>query len=412
MQTTPNLGLKKPESNEYVNVTDVNNNTDLIDTAVAERVESSGGDISETIIETLEPIDAKYPVPSAGESTKVFMGKVKKYIEDTKPLDADMTVYVATTGSDTTGTGASTAPYKTINYAINTIPKDLGGYTVLVQVADGTYDEDVQIIGFNNGYMRIYTNNAQTSLSTACSVRSFVANHNNCYVIIDGFNITATTTHAVTAYKTSQLAVRWCLITGTSPGNYGIYCAESPFLCLELTIKNKNVAIYAFNCDGVVKNARDSTGNNNGVAVALGTVKMVGSLPIGISADRQSIDGGTFINSNGTQISDMITTGLSCTWGTIRSGYYRNGNMVGRATIQIQTNTIANTKLTAGMTYIISGFPHIENTYDVAVVVDRVDLAKAYLQNNGSTSQIILTPRSDITAGIVLIFNATYVTDL
>lgn len=82
MQTTPNLGLKKPESNEYVNVTDINDNSDLIDTAVAERVDATGGDISETVIETLEPIDTKYPVPAAGETTKVFMGKVTKFIND------------------------------------------------------------------------------------------------------------------------------------------------------------------------------------------------------------------------------------------------------------------------------------------------------------------------------------------
>lgn len=44
------------------------------------------GDISETTINTLdEPAtDVQFPVPVAGESTKTFLGKVKKFFEDTK----------------------------------------------------------------------------------------------------------------------------------------------------------------------------------------------------------------------------------------------------------------------------------------------------------------------------------------
>ena len=41
VQTTPNLGLKKPETNEYVNVVDLNYNADTIDTSVSGKVNSS-----------------------------------------------------------------------------------------------------------------------------------------------------------------------------------------------------------------------------------------------------------------------------------------------------------------------------------------------------------------------------------
>ncbi len=82
MQTTPNLGLKKPESNEYVNVTDINENADIIDEAVAAKVQSSGGDISETIIETLDTVVTEFPIPNAGEYSKAFLGKVRKFIQD------------------------------------------------------------------------------------------------------------------------------------------------------------------------------------------------------------------------------------------------------------------------------------------------------------------------------------------
>nr|DAJ03036.1 MAG TPA: hypothetical protein [Caudoviricetes sp.] len=48
------------------------------------KVAALGGDISETVIENLETINTKYPVPAAGETTKVFMGKVEKFINDFK----------------------------------------------------------------------------------------------------------------------------------------------------------------------------------------------------------------------------------------------------------------------------------------------------------------------------------------
>lgn len=46
------------------------------------KVETSGGNISETVIGTLEPVATEFPVPSQGEITNVFLGKVKKFMQD------------------------------------------------------------------------------------------------------------------------------------------------------------------------------------------------------------------------------------------------------------------------------------------------------------------------------------------
>ncbi|MFO0906762.1 MAG: hypothetical protein U0835_00070 [Isosphaeraceae bacterium] len=57
-------------------------------------------------------------------------------------LTANATFYVnGSTGNDTTGTGASGAPWRTIQKAINAVAAnlDLCGFTVTIQVADGTY---------------------------------------------------------------------------------------------------------------------------------------------------------------------------------------------------------------------------------------------------------------------------------
>lgn len=46
------------------------------------KVGASGGDISETVIGSLQSIATEFPIPEQGETSKVFFGKVKKFIKD------------------------------------------------------------------------------------------------------------------------------------------------------------------------------------------------------------------------------------------------------------------------------------------------------------------------------------------
>ena len=48
------------------------------------KADASGSDVSETTVKTLDTITTEFPVPVAGECTKTFLGKVKKFFEDTK----------------------------------------------------------------------------------------------------------------------------------------------------------------------------------------------------------------------------------------------------------------------------------------------------------------------------------------
>lgn len=82
MLRTTYLNLKKPEGSDPVNVQDFNDNADTIDTEVNARVKSSGGDIANTKVSAYTASTASFPVPAAGETPKVFMGKIKKFFED------------------------------------------------------------------------------------------------------------------------------------------------------------------------------------------------------------------------------------------------------------------------------------------------------------------------------------------
>ena len=63
-------------------------------------------------------------------------------------LTAAATVYVSTGGNDTTGDGTAAAPYRTVNKALSTIPKNLGGFNAVVNVEAGEYEEFVTVNDF------------------------------------------------------------------------------------------------------------------------------------------------------------------------------------------------------------------------------------------------------------------------
>ncbi|MBE5991886.1 MAG: hypothetical protein E7247_05755 [Paenibacillaceae bacterium] len=208
MQTTPNLGLNKPESNEYVNVTDINENADIIDEAVAAKVQSSGGDISETVIEILDTVEDKYPIPDAGESVKRFFGKMLTFLRNIRPLTGDINIYVSTTGSDTTGDGSKLNPYASIGKALSVVPKNLNGFTASIYVSDGTYAEDVSINGIKNGLL-ILRRDGVEELNSLCNINKITVSNSDSIHIL-GFNLIAEYTDSIYATNCEFVYVNCC----------------------------------------------------------------------------------------------------------------------------------------------------------------------------------------------------------
>ena len=69
----------------------------------------------------------------------------------TPHLTSDVTIYVDVSTGDDSNPGTEQAPFKTIQAALNSLPKDLGKYSATIQVAEGEYLEDVVISGFYGG---------------------------------------------------------------------------------------------------------------------------------------------------------------------------------------------------------------------------------------------------------------------
>ena len=127
MLRTTYLNLKKPEGSDPVNVQDFNDNADTIDTEVNARVKSSGGDIANTKVSAFTASTESYPVPAAGETTKVFMGKIKKFFEDFKSLKDSIvtkTMIINQILNDSTK-AASAATVYSVNEKVDSAISDL-----------------------------------------------------------------------------------------------------------------------------------------------------------------------------------------------------------------------------------------------------------------------------------------------
>lgn len=97
----------------------------------------------------------------------------------TPHLIKNATLYVdAALGSDA-NPGTQEAPFKTIQAAVNSLPRDLGTSSVNIYVADGSYQEDVFISGFTGGTgYRPFVLKSASGSNTGVEIQS--VSINNC----------------------------------------------------------------------------------------------------------------------------------------------------------------------------------------------------------------------------------------
>lgn len=70
-------------------------------------------------------------------------------------LTEDVTVYVTSTGSDVDGDGNYDAPFRTIQKAIDALPKNLDGHKAEISIGFGVYTERITVEGFTSGRLII-----------------------------------------------------------------------------------------------------------------------------------------------------------------------------------------------------------------------------------------------------------------
>lgn len=82
---------------------------------------------------------------------------INKTLFDSKAdcLVEDVTVYVTASGSDVDGDGNSDAPFKTIQKAVDALPKNLNGHIATISIGFGVYAERIVVEGFTSGRLVI-----------------------------------------------------------------------------------------------------------------------------------------------------------------------------------------------------------------------------------------------------------------
>ena len=98
-------------------------------------------------------------------------------------LSVPTSIYVSGAGSDTLGNGTSSNPYKTINKALSSLPKNLNGVRASIMIAAGTYNETVNVDRFYGGRI-VLSGTSGASITIGGLVI------NSCKVLIDPINLT------------------------------------------------------------------------------------------------------------------------------------------------------------------------------------------------------------------------------
>ena len=372
--------------------------------AMAFKEDIGGEDISETVIETLDTVEDKYPVPAAGESVKRFFGKILRFLKNIKPLISNVSLYVSTTGSDETGDGSQENPFRTIQFALDYLPKDLGGHTATINVAEGTYNESLYIIDFNSGLIEVIGINGD---ATQVKINKVTCTYNTAFVAISFLELLTTDDYGISASDCAHVLANTVKCIGVTSTFYGMYFSEvNLFRVYECEISNKARGVHANNANGYVR----ATGVNNQYSVAVSGSSRVNKVYNNMEGDELSTSGGMLTGNGGTQISGLITSGLSCTWGTIQGGYVRHGNLNGVAMVTLEFRVILTSNISSTNNYLIAGFPTATGIGSANIAVTcSVPISSCYLDIGDGG--VRFQPAGNMAAGQSFVFNATYLTN-
>ena len=172
------------------------------------------------------------------------------------------TIYVDTSGDDASGDGSESKPFRTIQKAIDSIPKNLDNREITISVASGTYSENVEVAGFYGGTLRFNLG--------AVTMKSFVLYETN--VIINGTSLTLSASgniYGIRCHRGAN-AIFQCALTVNGSTN-GIFVAYgSRFSCRTVIVNSCTNAIVCNFASYLYIGTLGGSKNNNGVSVAAG----------------------------------------------------------------------------------------------------------------------------------------------
>lgn len=219
---------------------------------------------------------------------------------NTAKVRSTAAINVSPSGNDTLGNGTSASPYATFARALRDVPNDLDGTNVVINVAYGSYNEEVYINNFYNGVINIVMN-------SSASIKGLTIN--SAHVVITGTTLTITSTSTGVlivgqGYLKSDARIE------LSGGANGIYVDERSSI-----VTSAAVVVY----DASVRAITVKNGSFAYLSIVAGSGNAAGAL---IS------DGSTFAYNNFTLLVGVNGTLLATeTGGRIYTGSQSNNSL-------------------------------------------------------------------------------------
>lgn len=231
------------------------------------KILTSENSYPDIVQEDLENGGNVYQLPFA-RFTKTVDG-IGSFVSDMERIGVSdkTTIYVSTSGNDASGDGSEGKPFKTIQKAINSVPKDLGNKEIIINIASGTYSEEVMISGFYGGLLRLAV---ETVTINSLSI------FDSC-VVVSGTSLSIAAsgkTYGLYIHRGANAILQ--LNTTITGSEYGIYCIYGSRLSARNTV-TINSCTFAVACNFASMafiNALTGSKNNNGVQAAGGVVTL------------------------------------------------------------------------------------------------------------------------------------------
>lgn len=205
---------------------------------------------------------------------------------------ANNALYVGPTGNDTTGNGTQEKPFASLTKALSVIPKDLGGQTITINVAAGTYTEtNPNINDFFGGTLQIIGDETNPPTFTS----RINCDNCKCKLSLKYINAKAPEDWAAFAFsRCINVEVNDCKAIATTSGKgFGIYSSFlSTVYCHNCEINNCNYGVCCAWGDLYVSALTGSGNNYAATATQGGKIGIGTSVPGYTIAQYQTFQGG------------------------------------------------------------------------------------------------------------------------
>ncbi|KON69632.1 hypothetical protein AKG34_13330 [Peribacillus butanolivorans] len=197
-----------------------------------------------------------------------YQAKIKKVINVDGAVDVNYWVSVLT-GSDSNSGTISSAPFKTIQKALDLIPRDAESGTITIKIIDGTYSEDLVLRNKRGTHIFLVGN---TDSPTNVRVKSIYAvNITGAYLNISGIEATSGSKHGFHYDRCDYANTTNCesLLANKISGMSGIYYSASKGVVAGCKVQLcENGIIANFNSQITVEANNTGGGNTYGITSA------------------------------------------------------------------------------------------------------------------------------------------------